>query len=159
MKELFQPNKRELRGKDNMPESKNNRTRHLCQDVKWKSFIYSMKRFSICLPFIFMLFIQDVKAATETFTTGAFIINMGVTPQTVANGLKPYGLIYDLIKNNDVPIKWVIGAGKVKDGVDFTYNGNSYRGGTFIINAEYRTAAVNTKIATSQALSVAGVRK
>jgi hypothetical protein len=38
-------------------------------------------------------------AQTETFPTGSFIINMGATnPQTIANGLKPYGLIYDLIK-------------------------------------------------------------
>ncbi len=96
-------------------------------------------------------------AGNETFTTGAFIINMGVVPQTVANGLKPYGLIYDLIKNEDVPIKWVIGQGKIKDGIDFTYGGNSYRGGTFIICAEYRTASVNAKIAAWQAKGVVGV--
>ena len=94
-----------------------------------------MKRFSVYFPFVIIFCFQDVNAANETFTSGAFIINMGVTPQTVANGLKPYGLIYDLIKNNDIPIKWVIGQGKVKDGIDFTYNGNSYRGGTFIICA------------------------
>ena len=104
-----------------------------------------------------ILLTQEVKAATETFTTGAFIINMGVTPQTIANGLKPYGLIYDLVKNHDVPVKWVIGQGKVKDGIDFTYNGNAYRGGTFVINAEYRTAAVNAKIALWQGKGVVGV--
>ena len=83
---------------------------------------------------------------TETLSTGSYIINMGVTPQTNTNGLKPYGLIYDLLKNNNVPIKWVISQTKVKDGADFTYNSVDYKGGTFIIPAEYRTAAVNTKI-------------
>ena len=84
---------------------------------------------------------------TETFSTGSYIINMGATkPNTIANGLKPYGLIYDLLRNNNVPIKWVIAAGKIKDGVDFTYNAVQYKGGTFIIPAEYRSAAVNIKI-------------
>ena len=35
----------------------------------------------------------------ETLSTGSYIINMGVVPQTEANGLKPYGLVYDLLKN------------------------------------------------------------
>src|SRR5690349_21210068 len=111
-----------------MPQVSNNIVRHLCRDIHWRSLIDKMRRFSVYLSFIFVLLFQDAKAATETFTSGAFIINMGVVPQTVANGLKPYGLIYDLIKNNDVPIKWVIGQGKVKDGVDFTYNGQDFRG-------------------------------
>ena len=46
--------------------------------------------------------------ATETFSSGSFIVNMGITPQTVANGLKPYGLVYDLINNYSVPVKWII---------------------------------------------------
>ncbi|MFY7886081.1 MAG: hypothetical protein ACOVOV_14675, partial [Dolichospermum sp.] len=85
-------------------------------------------------------------ATTETLSAGSYIINMGITPQTNANALKPYGLVYDLLKNNQVPIKWVISPTKVKDGADFTYNGVQYKGGTFIIPAEYRTAAVNAKI-------------
>ncbi len=129
----------------------------MCLDLFCKPIIHRMRRFAVYFPVIFLLSIQDVNAATETFTSGAFIINMGVTPQTVANGLKPYGLIYDLIRNNDVPVKWVIGQGKVKDGIDFTYNGIAYRGGTFVINAEYRTAAVNAKIAAWQAKGVVGV--
>ena len=103
-----------------MPESIHTSVRHLCQDIKRKAFVVKMKKFFLYFSAILMLLSFDVKAANETFTSGAFIINMGVTPQTVANGLKPYGLIYDLIKNNDVPIKWVIGQGKVKDGIDFT---------------------------------------
>lgn len=80
-----------------------------------------------------------------------------VSPQTVANGLKPWGLVYDLLKNEKIPILWVINPGKPKDGVDFTYNGIDYKGGPFIISAGYRTAAVNAKIASWQAMGVVGV--
>lgn len=93
----------------------------------------------LCLPLFAF-------AATETFGTGSYIINMGVVPQTVSNGLKPYGLIYDLLKHDQVPVKWVISPTKVKDGADFIYNGVQYKGGTFIIPVEYRTASVNGKI-------------
>jgi gliding motility-associated-like protein len=109
--------------------------------------------------FVFMslLFMQRSYGANETLNTGAFIINMGVTPQTVANGLKPYGLLYDIIKNNDAQVKWVISQTKIKDGIDFTYNSIAYRGGTFIIPVEFRTAAVNARIAAWQAKGVVGV--
>lgn len=92
----------------------------------------------------------------ETISAGSFIINMGITPQNDGNGLKPYGMIYDLLKNNQVPIKWVINPSKGRDGTDFTHNGTTYRGGTFIIPAEYRTAAVNAKIASWQGQGVVG---
>jgi len=78
--------------------------------------------------------------------TGSFIINMGVTPQTLNNGLKPYGMIQDLINNYRVPIIWSINPGKAKDGIDFTHNGVNYRGGTFIVPAQFRNATVNNRI-------------
>jgi hypothetical protein len=106
---------------------------------------------------LFLLSFSRASAANETLTTGAFIINMGVLPQSIANGLKPYGLIYDLIKNYNVPIKWVINPAKLKDGIDFTYNGIDYTGGTFIIPAEYRSATVNARIAFWQTQGVIGV--
>ncbi len=87
-------------------------------------------------------------AQTETFPAGSYIINMGITPQTAANGLKPYGLIYDLLKNNKVPIKWVINQSKGIDGVDFTHQGVQFRGGTFIIPASFRNASVDGKISS-----------
>ena len=74
-------------------------------------FLFSfLKKWVYYLPVAFVLLGSNVKAANETFTPGAFIINMGVTPQTVSNGLKPYGMIYELIKNYNCPIKWVIGS-------------------------------------------------
>jgi hypothetical protein len=88
-------------------------------------------------------------AQTETFPAGSYIINMGITPQTQANALRPYGLIYDLLKNNKIPVKWVIGQSKGIDGVDFTFNGVQYRGGTFIISAPFRNSSVNSKISGS----------
>jgi hypothetical protein len=97
-----------------------------------------------------------LKAQTETISTGSFIINMGITPQTVGNGLKPYGMIYDLIKNHKVNVIWSINPNKEKDGIDFIHNGITYRGGPFIIPAEYRTSAVNSRITYWQSQGVVG---
>lgn len=95
-------------------------------------------------------------ATVETIHTGSFIINMGVIPQTIGNGLKPYGLVYDLLKHYQVPVQWVINTSKTKDGIDFTHNGIDYRGGAFIIEAEYRTSDVNAAIASWVAQGVVG---
>lgn len=91
-----------------------------------------------------------------TIPAGSFIINMGVTPQTIANGLKPYGMVYALLQAK-CPVHWVINPGKAKDGVDFTYNGVDYKGGPFIIEAKYRTSDINSIIATWQGSGVVGV--
>jgi len=53
----------------------------------------------------------------ENMPTGSFIINMGIVPQTVGNALKPYGMIYDLIKNYGVPIKWIVNKPRVRTGL------------------------------------------
>ena len=102
---------------------------------------------------------KNAFAATtnETLTSGAFIVNMGVTPQTYANGLKPYGLIYDLMINYKVPIKWVIEPTKSRDGTDFTYGATSYKGGTFIVPSEYINSTVTSRITYWKTLGVQGV--
>ena len=110
-------------------------------------------RLSGIVFFLFFLLISSIcrvhgQTTTETLSAGSFIINMGVLPQTDGNALRPYGLIYALLRNHNVPIKWVINPTKGRDGVDFTHNGVSYRGGTFIIPAEFRTAAVNATISS-----------
>ncbi|GIV33136.1 MAG: hypothetical protein KatS3mg031_0671 [Chitinophagales bacterium] len=92
----------------------------------------------------------------DTIRSGSFIVNLGVTPQTFANGLKPYGMVYDLVKNYKVPVRWSIRPGKVKDGIDFTYNGVNYRGSAFIIDEEWITPAVASRIAYWQAQGVVG---
>lgn len=108
------------------------------------------------LSFFLLGFSQASFAVNETVSAGSYIINMGVTPQTVGNGLKPYGLIYDLLNNYQVPIKWVINPSKTKDGIDFSHNGVDYKGSAFIIPAEYRTPAVNAAIASWEAQGVVG---
>ena len=97
-------------------------------------------------------------AQTETFTTGSFIINMGGSNSNIKpQALKPYGLIYDLLRNNKIPVKWIVNQAKVKDGVDFVYNGVSYKGSAFIIPKEYISAAITTKISNWVAQGVQGV--
>jgi hypothetical protein len=115
-------------------------------------------KYAIYLLFFNIFFFKNEGfSQTETLANGAFIINMGATnPNTIANGLKPYGLLYDVIKNYKVPVKWVINQAKIKDGADFTYNAVQYKGGTFIIPAEFRTAAVNSRISVWQAQGVIG---
>ncbi|NNF21290.1 MAG: hypothetical protein HKN67_05065, partial [Saprospiraceae bacterium] len=95
--------------------------------------------------------------------SGSFIIDMGIVPQTEENGLKPYGLIFDLIKNFDVPALWVIEPNKVSDkntfydDVDFVYDGNTYRGGPFIIEQKYRFPLIDSVINAWEAKGVVGV--
>jgi large repetitive protein len=96
---------------------------------------------------------QNSNASTPTtISAGAYIIDMGA-PQTVATGLKPYGMVYDLIVNQKIPVTWTINDAKVKDGIDFTFNGKDYRGGPFIIPQEYAAAAAAT-VAKWRALGV-----
>jgi hypothetical protein len=101
--------------------------------------VYLIGALSVSIP-------QKAKAGTETLSTGSFIIDMGQLPQTFSNGIRPYGMIYDLIVNYKVPVKWIIESTKVKDGTDFTYNATAYKGGPFILPAEYLTTAVKNRI-------------
>jgi hypothetical protein len=92
---------------------------------------------------VFFLHVQVFSQST-TFRSGTAIIDMGSASPTVQNSLKPYGLIYTLLKSNNVPISWVVNTDKVKDGIDFVYNGKSYKGGTFIVSADYISSVVTT---------------
>lgn len=123
----------------------------------YKSYI---KNRSFCKSFLFLLLFTlsaQMNAQLQTFKSGSYIINMGITPQTKANGLKPYGLVYDMIVNYKVPVIWSINPAKIKDGTDFTYNAVNYKGGPFIIPSEYITSAVKTRIASWVTLGVQGV--
>jgi hypothetical protein len=106
---------------------------------------------------VVLLLLHFTKAsANDTIPGGSFIINMGVIPQTIGNGLKPYGLVYELLNSHRVPVYWVINPSKEKDGIDFSHEGIDYRGGTFIIPFQFRTAAVNATISNWQAQGVVG---
>ena len=101
---------------------------------------------------------KEIKAASmETIATGAFIINMGVIPQTNSNGLKPYGMIYDLIVKYKIPIKWIINDTKARDGIDFTYSGINYSGGPFIIESTYISPIITARINYWKGQGVVGV--
>ncbi|HQO50842.1 MAG TPA: hypothetical protein PK939_10455, partial [Bacteroidales bacterium] len=103
---------------------------------------------------LLMLLMNRLSAQNETFISGAYIIDMGQSTQTVAKGLKPYGLVYSLITDHQVPVRWAINPAKVKDGADFTVNSKDYKGGSFIIPAEYINTAVLAKINTWKAKGV-----
>lgn len=105
-----------------------------------------MKYYAI-ITVIFLLQIIGIKSLTagnEVIPTGSYIIDMGVFPQTYSTGLKPYGLIHTLVKDYQIPIKWSIDPNKVKDGIDFIYNNQDFKGGPFIITANYRTKTIDS---------------
>lgn len=75
--------------------------------------------------------------ATRNIPAGSVIINMGVTPQTINNGMRPYGLVYDLVVNKKIPVIWAISPTKAKDGIDFSVDGIDFRGSAFIIEKKW----------------------
>jgi hypothetical protein len=131
------------------------------RDAKpWNKIVLGYKNLAVATAFVAALFFSGIKGygqALETFPAGAFIVNMGVLPQTVGNALKPYGMVYDLVINYGIPIRWIIDTNKVKDGIDFSYAGIDYRGGPFIIPAIYRNATIDARITYWQGQGVVGV--
>ena len=75
---------------------------------------------SVVAFFCFQLIGFSAYSQSTTFTSGSAIIDMGAASPTVANSLKPYGLIYALLNDANIPVYGVIGQSKVKDGIDFT---------------------------------------
>ena len=79
-----------------------------------------------------------------TFQKGSCIIDMGVPAQTYGNGLKPYGLLFNLLNRAKIPVYWAINPNKTfettlpkVDEADFTVDGRIFKGGAFIIPAAY----------------------
>ena len=82
-------------------------------------------------------------AANETFNPGANIIDMGSSSQSINNGLKPYGLVYELIMEYNVPVRWAIHPNKTnRNNPDFFAGSDSYGGGSFIIPVEHISTEV-----------------
>ena len=94
----------------------------------------------------------------KTFIAGSYIINMGVHTGNKTNDvkteLKPWGMVYHLLKNYNIPIYVVINPSKAKDSADFTYNGKQYKGGTFIIDKKYISAKIKQQIDSFKTLGV-----
>ncbi|MFB0903304.1 MAG: SprB repeat-containing protein, partial [Nonlabens sp.] len=109
----------------------------------------------------FFLFVGNAYSQTTytNFKAGAAVIDMGITPQTDNNALKPYGLVYKLIEMG-IPINWIIDPNKnfgtvsnKVDQKDFSVSGKTTRTGTistgnkdlkagpFLIAAEFMDTA------------------
>lgn len=101
----------------------------------------------------------------KSFEAGACIINLGITSSANA-GLKPYGLVFDLVRNYKVPVYWAINPNKTfgssntkTDQIDFTVNSVNYRGGAFIIPAEFAkipaiASVISTWVSSNSGLTV-----
>jgi hypothetical protein len=100
----------------------------------------------ICLFMLIATHSKVLGQGEETIPSGSIILDMGVPNQSVDKGLKPYGLVYQLLNQHNVPIKWAINQTKGKNGVDFVHNGYSFKGGPFIIYKQYLTPAVMSTI-------------
>ncbi|MFD1095299.1 OmpA family protein [Salegentibacter chungangensis] len=87
---------------------------------------------------------------------GSYLINMGLSPQTHSNALKPYGLLYDLLNNYQVEVEWVIRPGKKKDETDFAHDDTAYRSGSFVIPVSYISDEVAQRIREWEKKGVAG---
>jgi len=94
--------------------------------------------------------LPNPSANLQTLPAGSFVIAMDNTNQADGSGkfnLKAYGLIVHLL-NYHVKVKWVIKAGKVKDGIDFTTTADT-------LSPYYTT--VSRKITTTNGSTVATV--
>ena len=97
----------------------------------------SYKIYALCV-FILLLRLEEVKGQqNENITKGSYIIAAGTDNPTVNNSLKPYGLVYQLLNDYSVPVKWVINPLKNKDQEDFKHNNISFKTGAFVIPAEF----------------------
>ncbi|SDS14958.1 OmpA family protein [Christiangramia echinicola] len=83
---------------------------------------------------------------TEIIAKDSYAINLGITPQTNSNALKPYGFIYKLLAEYPVAIKWVINPEKEKDGVDFRLEEEDFRSGSFVIPVSYISEDIRSEI-------------
>jgi uncharacterized repeat protein (TIGR01451 family) len=118
-----------------------------------------------------------------TYTGGSWIVDAGFDAapvdgiQTKPNGLQPYGLMYHLLVNLQVPVNWVIANGKTAgiaptgkiDQTDFTISVRlnragaatlkTYKSGAFVIRKEYLSdpavlSGVTSYLATRPAIIV-----
>ena len=103
---------------------------------------HTLKIPGLCHKKLFLLLLlisisNILLAQTKTISSGSVIINMGIMPQSYGNALKPYGLVYNFLTVQKVPVIWSINPTKLKDGVDFTVDGIDFRGGPFIIEKQF----------------------
>src|SRR5262245_21616019 len=76
--------------------------------TRWKHFQSRRKAAALIAGAALCLAATKLPAANVNFSPGSYVIDMGVMPQTAANGLKPYGLVYNLVTSNGIPVSWAI---------------------------------------------------
>lgn len=93
----------------------------------------------------------------EIIPKGSYAVNLGITPQTNSNALKPYGFIYRVLRDFPVEIKWVINPDKKKDGIDFSLGAEDFRSGSFVIPVSYISEELKAFIENWQEKGIIGV--
>lgn len=112
---------------------------------------------------------------SSDFPAGSLIVDMGVSTQTVANGLKPYGFVYELLKTYKIPVAWIIRSGKTSANAlkvppaspeDFTatnvvdlstnatVSSKTFSGGSFVISAPFAAEIPSARITYWKGLGV-----
>ena len=120
--------------------------------------LQNRKHFAILIAVFFYCYLTGfAQTKTEVISRGSYAVNMGITPQTPANALKPFGFIYELLKEYPVEIKWIINPDKPKDGIDFKIGEMDFRSGSFVIPVSYLTDTVKSRIAYWEGRGVVGV--
>ncbi|TAH41367.1 MAG: T9SS type A sorting domain-containing protein [Bacteroidetes bacterium] len=123
----------------------------------------AIRRLLLCCFTFVLLFANSLFAQNDLPTpdqniqvikSGSLIIPMDNTLQATPGyfNLMAYGLVNQLLQNN-IPVKWAIKAGKIKDGIDFSATSKrirpsvgvttsyDFRCGPFIIDSVYANAA------------------
>ena len=69
----------------------------------------------VLLSLVLFAYANSANATTyQTIPAGSYVIDMGVVPQTNENGLRPYGLVFELIKNQGVAVQWSLNPKQVE---------------------------------------------
>ena len=122
--------------------------------------VFTLQKLRFWVSFLAVNFLLGFSAfcqyQSEVISAGSYAINNGITPQTHANALKPYGFIYELLSEFPVEIKWVINPEKEKDGIDFIAGDMVFRSGSFVIPVSYITEEVRERISRWEQRGVIG---
>jgi uncharacterized repeat protein (TIGR01451 family) len=110
---------------------------------------------AIAAPYTVSDDLPNPPAQIETIPAGSLIIPMDNTLQAIGSpfNITAYGLVNRLLQNG-IPVKWIIKAGKAKDGVDFSATAQrvkptaaaaatlSFAGGPFIVPRDFAQLAL-----------------
>jgi uncharacterized repeat protein (TIGR01451 family)/uncharacterized repeat protein (TIGR02543 family) len=113
----------------------------------------------------------DVPIEAGAYIIDSGALSAGASKQTVNQGLKQYGLVYELVKAK-IPVQWIINPSKANvdvvagnNGTDFSFDcmgtgvTKNYKSGAFIIPKEFATQAkskIDTWKSTYSGLTIDG---